>query len=98
MPLSESEQRILSDLEDSLSNQDPRFARSVRRASVVLSARRRVLLSIVGFIVGLVMLVVFLTHSILLSLTGVVVMLLSSLVVTRHLELKGRASASGRHR
>jgi type IV secretory pathway VirB3-like protein len=92
MPLSESEQKILSDLEESFSRQDPRFARGVRQASVFFNARHRVGWSVAGFIVGLALLVAFLTQSIALSLVGVLMMLLSSLAIARNAELKGRAS------
>lgn len=98
MPLSDSEQRILSDLEESFSKQDPRIARSVRRANALLDARRRVVLSIAGFVIGLTALVVFLTHSIVLSLVGTSLMLLSSLILARHAELKRRLSTSRPHR
>jgi hypothetical protein len=98
MPLSESEQRILSDLEESFSKQGPRFLRGVRRAGFFLNARHRVGWSIAGFIIGLTILVISLTQSIVLSLVGVLVMLLSSLVIARNAELKGRASRSSEHR
>ena len=49
---------------------------------------------VVGFIVGLAILVVFFTQSILLGVVGVAVMLLSSLVVARNAELMGRTSSS----
>ena len=34
MPLSEHEQKILAELEESLSKQDPRFAKNVRETNV----------------------------------------------------------------
>jgi hypothetical protein len=91
MPLSESEQKILSDLEVS-------FVRSARRASLFFDARRRMRWSVAGFIIGLTLLVVFLTHSILLSLLGVLVMLVSCLVFARTLELKGQSLTTDQHR
>lgn len=97
MPLSEHEQKILSELEESLSRQEPRFPKSVSRTSVLVYARRRVLGGAVGFIVGLAILIVFLTRSTPWGLVGVVVMLLSSLVVARNAELLSRASASRQH-
>ena len=94
MPLSEHEQKILSDLEESLAKQDPRFAKSVSQTKLLVYARRRVRGGVVGFIVGLAILIVFFTQSILLGLIGVAVMLLSSIVVARNAELLGRASSS----
>ncbi|MHB2029386.1 MAG: DUF3040 domain-containing protein [Acidimicrobiales bacterium] len=93
MPLSEHEQKILSDLEESLSQQDPRFAKRVKN-KVFVHARRRVRGGVVGFIGGLAILIVFFTQSILWGLVGVVVMLLSSIVVARNAELRGRAPSS----
>jgi hypothetical protein len=98
VPLSESEQRILSDLEASFSKQDPWFVRSVRRSRLFLNARHSGHWAIAGFIVGLAILVLFLTQSIALSLFGVFLMLLSSVVIARNAELKGRATANNKHR
>jgi hypothetical protein len=94
MPLSESEQRILSDLEASFSKQDHWFVRSVRRASLAFNGRHLVPFSIAGFVIGLAILVLFLTQSVLVSLLGVVLMLLSSLVIARNAARKGQASKS----
>lgn len=94
MPLSEQEQKIFSDLEESLSKADPPFAKSVSKTNVLVHARRRVLGGVASFIVGLAILIVFFTQSILWGLVGVAVMLLSSLVVARNAELMGRASSS----
>jgi hypothetical protein len=96
MPLSESEQRILSDLEASFSKQDGRFGGSLRPVGAFLNARHRVGWSIAGFIAGLTILVLFLTESIALSLVGVSMMLLSSLVLARNAELKGRVTRQQR--
>ena len=97
MPLSEHEQKILSDLEESLSQQDPRFAKRVSKTNVFVHARRRVRGGAVGFILGLVILIVFFTQSVLLGFVGVVMMLLSALVVARNTELSGRAPSSRQH-
>ena len=42
MPLSEHEQKILAELEESLSKQDPRFAKNVRDTNVYSHGTRRV--------------------------------------------------------
>ena len=96
MPLSEHEQKILSDLEESLSKQDPGFAKSVSQSDPLVDARRRVRGGVAGFIVGLAILVVFFTQSVLWGLVGVAVMLLSSLVVARNAELMGASSSRQR--
>jgi hypothetical protein len=97
MPLSEHEQKILLDLEESLSQQDPRFAKSVSQSNPLVYARRRVRGGVAGLIVGLAILMVFFTQSVLWGLVGVVVMLLSSLVVARNAELMGASSSRQRH-
>ena len=92
MPLSEHEQRILNQLEESLSKQDPRFAKSVRETNVYSHGGRRVRWGIAGFVAGLLILVLFFSHSILLGLLGVALMFMSAVVVERNARLLGRAS------
>ncbi len=84
MPLSDHEQKVLSDLEASLLQHDPRFAKSVGNISLFARWRRWRLLSIVGFVVGLAILVVFFTQSILLGLVGLAMMLVSCLAFARN--------------
>ena len=57
MPLSEHEQRILAELEESLSKQDPRFAKNVRETNVYSHGGRRVRWGVAGFVVGLLILI-----------------------------------------
>jgi len=92
VPLSEHEQRILAELEDSLSKQDPRFAKSVRETNVYSHGGRRVRWGIAGFVAGLVILVLFFSDSIVLGLIGVALMFVSAVVVERNARLLGRAS------
>jgi uncharacterized membrane protein len=79
MPLSEHEQKILTDLEESLRQHDPHFAKSVGNLSLYARQRRRRLLSVIGFIVGLAVLVAFFTQSIPLGLVGLAMMVASAL-------------------
>ena len=90
MPLSEHEQRILAELEDSLSKQDPRFAKNVRETNIY--SGRRVRWGIVGFLAGLAILVLFFSASVLLGLLGVALMFISAVVVERNARKLGRAS------
>jgi hypothetical protein len=85
MPLSEHEQRILAELEESLSKQDPRFAKNVRETNVYSHAGRRVRWGILGFVVGLLVLIFFFSESILL-------MFVAAVVIERNARLLGRAS------
>jgi hypothetical protein len=80
MPLSEHEQKILSSLEESLRQHDPHFAKSVGNLSLYARRRRRRRGSVIGFIVGLVILVAYFTQSVPLGLVGLAIMLASSLV------------------
>ncbi len=92
MPLSEHEQRILAELEDSLTKQDPRFAKSVRETNVYSHGGRRVRWGIAGFIVGLAVLVAFFSRSVLVGLAGVALMFVSLIVIERNARLLGKAS------
>jgi hypothetical protein len=92
MPLSEHEQRILAELEESLSKQDPRFAKNVRETNVYSHGGRRVRWGIAGFIAGLVILILCFSNSILLGLVGVALMFISAVVIERNARLMGRAS------
>ena len=55
MPLSEHEQRMLDEIERALYHDDPKFATSVNVSRI---RRRRPILAGVGFVLGLIMLVV----------------------------------------
>lgn len=56
MPLSDRERQILSDIEDRLRQDDPRFARAVGTTTVSSRARGQVKLAVVGFLVGFLLL------------------------------------------
>ena len=92
MPLSEHEQRILAELEESLSKQDPRFAKNVRETNVYSHGGRRVRWGILGFIVGLVVLILCFSTTVFLGLVGVALMFVSAVVIERNARLLGRAS------
>jgi Protein of unknown function (DUF3040) len=92
MPLSEHEQKILAELEESLSKQDPRFAKSVQSKNVYAHSGRRVRWGIAGFIAGLLILVLCFSNSVLLGLLGVAIMFVSAVVVERNARRLGRAS------
>lgn len=56
MPLSEEELRLLEQMERALSEEDPKFASTLEGHSLRRAARRRVILSAVAFVVGVVVL------------------------------------------
>ncbi|MDE3007720.1 MAG: DUF3040 domain-containing protein [Acidobacteriota bacterium] len=92
MPLSEHEQRILAELEESLSKQDPRFVKNVRETNVYAHGGRRVRWGVAGFVAGLLILILCFSQSVLLGLVGVALMFVSAVVVERNARLLGRAS------
>lgn len=53
MPLSEHEQRLLEQMEQQLSVEDPKFASAMRGSAARVKARRRMILGALGVIVGL---------------------------------------------
>jgi hypothetical protein len=91
VPLSEDEQRILHEIERSFYENDPAFARGVKDSPTLYRhAGRNMKWAAAGFVVGLVLLVVFLS-SLVLALVGFAVMLLSALAFERNLRKLGRA-------
>ena len=92
MPLSEHEQRILAELEQSLTKDDPRFVRNVRETNVYSHSGRRVRWGVAGFIVGLAVLLIFFSSNIWLGLVGVAVMFASLIVIEQNARRLGRAS------
>jgi hypothetical protein len=91
MPLSEHEQKILAELEESLSKQDPKFAKSVRETNVYSHSLRRVRWAILTFLLGLVVLVAF-VQSVMVGIVGVATMFVSAVVIERNIRRIGRAS------
>lgn len=91
MPLSEHEQRILAELEESLSRQDPRFAEKVANESIYRHASRRCKWAAVIFVLALVGLVALYSVSVVLGLAMVAIMFSSALYFERNLRHLGRA-------
>jgi Protein of unknown function (DUF3040) len=91
VPLSEHEQRILAELEESLARQDPEFAELVRTETVYRHAGRQCKWAAAGFIAGLAILVAFFSESILAGLFGVGLMFVSAVVFERNLRRMGKA-------
>ncbi len=59
MPLSEREQQILEEIEKSLYQEDPRFAREVKRKAPRMAERQRVKLGALVTLAGFAALIVF---------------------------------------
>lgn len=97
MPLSEHEQKILEDIERSLQKEDPRFAQQVTRHSLFSLMSGRIRLGVLAFIVGFVMLMLFMV-SIWVALAGFGVMLFSALFIYQQIRRLGseRLGAQGK--
>jgi len=76
VPLSEHEQRQLDQIEQALYAEHPRFARAVRAADPQVHYRRRVVYALIGFVIGLALLVAGVsTNVIAISVLGFIFML-----------------------
>lgn len=76
MPLSEHEQRMLEQIEKALYAEDPKFAHSVRARDPRVHYRRRMVLAVIGFLLGVGLLVAgIIIKYIPMSVAGFLVML-----------------------
>lgn len=91
MPLSEHEQRILHELEQSLYQEDPGFAERVRSETVYRHAGRYCIWSALVFVAALVFMVLTFSRSVVLGFVGVVVMFLSGVVFANNARRMGKA-------
>jgi hypothetical protein len=91
VPLSDHEQRILAELEESLVRQDPEFAERVRSESVYRHAGRYCKWAAVTFVLGVAILVAFYSASVFAGFVGVLIMFASLVVFERNLRRMGRA-------
>ncbi|MEM8706130.1 MAG: DUF3040 domain-containing protein [Actinomycetota bacterium] len=91
MPLSEDEQRILSEIEDHLYESDPELAREVSQTTIYTHAFRNLKWATAGFVVGTIAMVALLSVSFVLSFVGVLIMLFSLLWGFDNLHKLGRA-------
>ena len=90
VPLSEDEQRILSEIEQQLYETDPALAREVGSTTVYTHAFRNLKWAGVLFVVGVAVMIFALSTSYLMSFGGFVVMLASALWFERNLRRLGR--------
>jgi len=91
VPLSEDEQRILQEIEQQLYASDPQLVREVSSTTIYRHAGRNLKWAALGFLVGLVALVLTYRQSILLGGAFFLVMLGSAFVFERNLRKMGRA-------
>lgn len=91
MPLSEHEQRVLQELEQALYQHDPAFADRVRNENVYRFAGRYLKWSVLGFVVGLAVMIAFFTTSVALGFLGVLIMFASLVIFWTNLRRMGKA-------
>jgi hypothetical protein len=91
VPLSEDEERILSEIAQQFYADDPEFARGVGETTLFTHTVRRMKWSGFGFLVGAAFLVATLSTSYLLAFGGFLVMLGCALYFERNLRKLGKA-------
>jgi len=91
VPLSEDEQRILSEIEAKLYESDPALARDIADTTVYTHAYRNLKWALLGAFAGLVILVLTLSVSFLLAFGGFLIMLVSALAAERNARRMGKA-------
>ncbi len=91
MPLSEHEQRILHELEQSLYQEDPDFAERVRSETVYRHAGRYCIWSALVFVAALVFMFFTFSSHVVLGFVGVIVMFLSGVVFANNARRMGKA-------
>lgn len=80
MALSEQERKLLEQLEASLMAEDPKFAQTLSGAGGIRIHRRRATLAGLGFVAGLLLLVVGVQIHPAISIAGFVLMLASAII------------------
>ena len=91
MPLSEDEQRILSEIEQQLYKTDPALAREVAETTIYRHAFRNMKWGALGFVCGVLLMILLLSTSYLLSFAGFLLMLVSLLYFEHNARRLGRA-------
>jgi hypothetical protein len=89
MPLSDHEQRILDEIERRLTEEDPSFVEQVGRTDLYTHLARRIRFAAIAFLVGVVMLLMFVVQ-VWIAALGFVVMLVSAVLIYRYLGQLGR--------
>ena len=89
MPLSDNEQRILEEIEARLAEEDPRLVEQVGRTDLYTHLARRIRFAVLGFLIGLLLLLLFVVSP-WVAATGFVIMVLASLLICRYLGQLGR--------
>ncbi len=89
MPLSDHEQRILDEIERRLTEDDPGFVEQVGRTDLYTHLARRIRWASIAFVVGLVMIMLF-VMSVLVAAIGFVITVVSAVLLYRYVGQLGR--------
>jgi hypothetical protein len=96
VPLSEHEQRLLEQMERALYAEDPKLASTLRGADLRAHHRRRIVLGLLGFLIGVAGLVAGVALPLeLVGLAGFVLMLVSAWWVTTGWRGRSAAASTG---
>ncbi len=93
MPLSDNEQKILLEIEKHLHESDPHLSK-VGEATIYRQVMGSARWNVLGFLVGLGLMVGTLQIHFMLAFGGFLVMLLSALALERNMRLMGRAGVN----
>jgi hypothetical protein len=91
MPLSDEEQKILREIEANLNATDPGLVEQVSRTTLYRHSARMIRWAALGFVLGLVMLVLTFARYPLMGVLGFFVMLGCLLQIERHVRKLGKA-------
>ena len=91
MPLSEDEQRILSEIEANLRASDPDLAHHVGSTTVYTDSLRQLKWAIAAFVVALVVSVLLLTVHFVLAFAGFLAMVGAAIIIERNARRLGKA-------
>ena len=92
MPLSEHEQRILQEMEQTLREHDRAFVERVDHHSHRLEGAKGARAAIVFFLAGLVLMLTTFRFSVALASAGFLVMVVSALIVGQHIRQAGTST------
>jgi Protein of unknown function (DUF3040) len=91
VPLSEDEQRILTEIEQRLTEESPDLVREVASTTVYTHALRNLKLATALFVVGVVAMIMLLSAHAVLAFGGFLIMLAAALIFERNARRLGKA-------
>jgi hypothetical protein len=91
VPLSEDEQRALHEIERRFYEHDPKYAESISTATLYRALWKKCRRAIIGFCVGLVVLLASFASSWVVGAIGFFIMLVCAVIFTRNLRKLGHA-------